>query len=56
MMMKIAGTVIHQPHVQLRHRVMSREEAMHFIKTVKTASGEGGKTDSYLAGNGQRSI
>lgn len=55
-MMKIAETVIHQVHVQLRHRVMPREKAVHFTKTVKTVSGEGGKTDSYLAGNGQRSI
>jgi len=55
-MRKIVETVIHQPRVQLRHRVMSREEAMHFTKTVKTVSGEGGKTDSYLAGNGYCSI
>lgn len=50
-MMKIAEPVIHQPHVQLRHRVMSREEAVYFTKKVKTLFGEGGKTDNYLAGN-----
>lgn len=34
-MMKIAETVIHQPHVQLRYRVISGEEAMYFTNTVK---------------------
>lgn len=49
--MKTTEIVIHQLNVQLRHGVMSREEAMHFTKTVKTVSGEGRKTDSYVAGN-----
>lgn len=52
MMMKTAEIFIHQLHVQLRHKVMSREEAMLFARTVKTVSGEGGKTDSYLKENG----